>query len=85
MALNVEIHYVVYWSLNPQILTCLSRLSDSRSFAVAIQGDHSDIVFSIWEQLQQQSLSFVPWYQNLYEDTGHVREIHFSRVSGHQV
>ena len=56
-----------------QVLTCLSRFTDGWSFAVAVQGNNSNVVISVWDQLLQQGRGGGPWYQNLGRGTEHVR------------
>lgn len=63
-----------------QVPTCLSVVSDSGSFAVAVQGNHSNIVISVWEQLLQQGCGGGPWYHNLHKHTENVKTRHFRRA-----
>lgn len=46
-------------------LTCLPSVTYGRSFAVAVQGNHSDIVVSAGEQLLQESCGGGSWDYNL--------------------
>lgn len=69
------------WSFNTlaKVLTCLSGITNSGSFAIAIQCNHSNIIVGVWEQLLQQGLVDGPWHQNLQRDIKHVRNRHFRR------
>lgn len=65
---------VLYWkgdSFNTpaHVLTCLSGVTDSWSFTITIQGNHSHIVISVWDQLLQQGRGGGSWYQNLHGHT----------------
>ncbi|TNN83037.1 hypothetical protein EYF80_006644 [Liparis tanakae] len=61
--------------LGPSIPTVGNKTGQHRrhsgSFAIAIQCNHSNIVVGVWEQLLQQGLVGVPWYQNLQRDIKH--------------
>lgn len=64
------------WDTLAQVLTCRSTVADSGSFAVAVQGYHSDVVVRVGEQLLQQGRGGGPWYQNLHGDTKQVSNQH---------
>lgn len=64
-----------------QILTCLSSITDSGSLAIAVQGNHSNVVRSVWEQLLQCGCGGGAWYQNLHRDAKHVRDQHSSKCT----
>lgn len=53
-------------------LTCLPIVTDSRSFTITVQGNHSNIIWRIWEQLLQQGSGGGPWYHNLHRVIEHV-------------
>lgn len=74
--------HTVMSSITPaQLLTCLSSITDSGSLAIAVQGNHSNVVRSVWEQLLQQGCGGGAWYQNLHRDAKHVRDQHSSKCT----
>lgn len=71
------------WSLNTlaQVLTCLSSITDSGSFAITVQGNHSNIIGSVWEQLLQQGSG--PWHHDLHRDKSGISALAACAVLGH--